>query len=221
MKQMLTDIKIFEELLKRYPELQVCADEIWSAYEALVDTHKKNGTLLVAGNGGSAADSDHIVGELMKSFRIQRSIAPKYGSVFKELFGEDGAKLYEGLEGAIPAISLPSISGLFTAYSNDRDPKMVFAQMVYGYGRENDAFLGISTSGNSLNIILAFMVAKAKKLKTIALTGRTGGRCSEYADIVIRVPSDETFSIQELHLPIYHALCAMEEAYFFQAKCVE
>ena len=98
---------------------------------------------------------------------------------------------------------------------------MVFAQMVYGYGRENDAFLGISTSGNSLNIILAFMVAKAKKLKTIALTGRTGGRCSEYADIVIRVPSDETFSIQELHLPIYHALCAMEEAYFFQAKCVE
>lgn len=218
MKEAMTVEQIFDELLERYPVLTACKEEIWAAYKAMQDAYRQGGKLLVAGNGGSAADSEHIVGELMKSFRIRRPIDSACASSLAEQFGADGENLAQSMEGALSAISLPSISGLSTAYSNDRDPQVVFAQMVYGYGRKGDVFLGITTSGNSQNVLNALMVAKAKGMRTVALTGKGGGKCPAFSEIVIQVPCEETFAIQELHLPIYHALCAMLESFFFKEE---
>lgn len=203
------------ELLERYPALEICREQYETAYAAIKNCYAQGGKVLVAGNGGSASDSEHIVGELMKSFLFNRKIDKFLENKLEELYQEDGKLLASKLEGALPAIPLTSMIALSSAYANDVDAAVAFAQMVNGLGSANDIFLGISTSGNSKNVLYAFMVAKSKGIKTIALTGKSGGKCGQYADIIINVPSEETFKIQEYHLPIYHTLCAMLEADFF------
>lgn len=206
------------ELFERYPELDVCKADFIKAYEAIKNSYSNGGKVLVAGNGGSSSDSEHIVGELMKSFLFNRKIENELENQLMQLYGEEGCDLASKLEGALAAIPLTSMPALTSAYANDVDAAVAFAQMVNGYGVEKDIFLGISTSGNSRNVIYALMTAKAKGMTTIALTGRNGGKCKTYADITICVPSEETFKIQEYHLPLYHVLCAMLEAYFFEEK---
>ncbi len=199
-----------ERLMKRYPMLVGMREEIELVFEMIKDSYEKGGKLLVCGNGGSAADSDHIVGELMKGFYKQR----KLPTAEKIRFGEQGEKL----QGALPAIALSQHSALSTAFLNDVDPDMVFAQQVYGYGAEDDVFLGLSTSGNSVNVISAAKVAAAKGMKVIAMTGKDGGAMRELCDVCLVVPAQMTADIQEFHLPIYHALCAMLEDYFFPGE---
>lgn len=210
--------QIYEELFARYPQLESCRHEIDLGFQALVGCYNAGGKLLIAGNGGSAADSEHIVGELLKSFMFLRKPDVKLMQRLQELFGEDGVMLANVLEGAFPAIPLTSLSAISTAFANDAEPTAIFAQLVNGLGRQEDLFLGISTSGNSKNILLALMAARAKGMKTLLLTGGNGGVCSKIADISICVPEKETFKIQELHLPIYHALCAMVEDELFVEK---
>ena len=199
-----------ERLMKRYPMLAGMREEIELVFYIMKDSYEKGGKLLVCGNGGSAADSDHIVGELMKGFYKQR----KRPAAEKIRFGEQGEKL----QGALPAIALSQHSALSTAFLNDVDPEMVFAQQVYGYGAEDDVFLGLSTSGNSVNVISAAKVAAAKGMKVIAMTGKDGGAMRELSDVCLVVPAQMTADIQEFHLPIYHALCAMLEDYFFPGE---
>lgn len=206
---------IFEELFERYPVLDVCRDDIWNAYETLKLSYENEGKLLVAGNGGSASDSEHIVGELMKGFVKPRKLSEKFGQKLKAVDEQMGKELAEKLQGAMPAIALVDHVALSTAYLNDVDPLLGFAQQINGYGKAGDVFLGISTSGNSKNILYACTIAKAKGLKVIGLTGRDGGKLKEMSDVAIVVPERETFKIQELHLPIYHCLCLMLEEYFF------
>lgn len=196
-----------ERLVKRYPALVAMKDEIEQVYEMIKDSYEKGGKLLACGNGGSAADSDHIVGELMKGFYKRRELSLEE----KIRFGEQGEKL----QGALQAIALTQHGALSTAFLNDVDPEMVFAQQVYGYGKEGDVFLGLSTSGNSVNVILAAKVAAAKGMKVITMTGKDGGMLKELSDVCLIVPAKVTADIQELHLPIYHAVCAMLEEYFF------
>ncbi len=210
--------ELMDELFQRYPVLSLCRADFEKAYNDLLKSYRAGGKLLVAGNGGSSADSEHIVGELMKSFLFNRKIESDFGSNLVKYFGEDGKALSEKLEGSLPAIPLTSMPALTSAFANDVDAAVSFAQMLYGYGSVDDVFLGISTSGNSKNIIYALMAAKAKGIKSIALTGGTGGKCRELADIVICVPETETFKIQELHLPVYHALCSMLEADLFEER---
>ena len=216
-KTMNTD-ELREELFTRYPKLEACRDSILEAFDALLAMYKNGGKLLLAGNGGSAADSDHISGELTKSFLFNRAIPSELEDNLVKLFGDDGKLLSEHLEGGLPAVPLTMMSASNTAFSNDKDPKTAFAQLVNALGKKGDIFLGITTSGNSENIIKALMVAKAKGIKSIALTGRTGGKCKGLADICICAPEDETFKIQELHLPIYHALCTMIESELFEER---
>jgi len=178
--------------------------------------YRSGGYLLITGNGGSSADSLHIVGELMKSFRFHRSIRADEKAKLTEMYEDEGAKLAELLEGALPAIALPTESALVTAYCNDSTTDAVFAQEVYGYGRPGDVLLAISTSGNSRNILLACMAARLKGMQIVGLTGETGGQMPAYCDVTIRVPTLMTFAVQEYHLPVYHALCAMLEATFFK-----
>lgn len=206
---------ILSELLERYPSLSACKDDINKAYELMKDAFASKGKLLVAGNGGSAADSEHIVGELMKGFVKKREIPESDKKAIEAVNAEYAKSLNQNLQGALPAIALTGHSALSTAYLNDVDGTLGFAQQVYGYGNKEDVFLGITTSGNSQNILYAMTVAKAKGLHTIALTGGTGGKVKELADACIIVPETETFKIQELHLPIYHALCLMLEDNFF------
>lgn len=220
MKKIMTAVELFEELFERYPALECCREDIKKAYEACVRTYERGGKILVAGNGGSASDSEHIVGELMKSFLVRRPADEKLCAKLKEKFGEEGMKMAESLEGTLCAIPLTSMPALSTAFLNDVDPLMTFAQMLSGYGKDGDVFIGITTSGNSKNILNAFMVANAMGIKTVALTGGSGGKCRTLADITVCVPSTETFKIQEYHLPVYHALCAMLEAHFFEKTAV-
>lgn len=210
--------ELHEELFARYPKLNSCSESFDTAFTALLSCCRRGGKLLIAGNGGSAADSEHIAGELMKSFLFLRKPDQKTACQLETLYGEDGVQLARVIEGAVPVIPLTSMPALSTAFANDVEPDACFAQMVNGLGQKQDLFLGISTSGNSRNILLALMVAKAKGMTTILLTGDSGGLCREKADIVICVDETETFKIQELHLPIYHALCAMLEAELFQEK---
>ncbi len=207
-----------EELFTRYPKLSSCTTDFDAAFSELLSCCRRGGKLLIAGNGGSAADSEHIAGELMKSFLFLRDPDRETTRRLEALYGEDGVQLARVIEGAVPVIPLTSMPALSTAFANDVEPDACFAQMVNGLGQPIDLFLGISTSGNSRNILLALMVAKAKGMKTILLTGNNGGFCREKADIAICVGETETFKIQELHLPIYHALCAMLEAELFQEK---
>ena len=206
------------KLITKYPTLAVCRADIEKAYEAIRASYEKGGKLLACGNGGSGADSEHIVGELMKEIIIKRPVSRELKEALAS-FGEEGKMLGEHLQGALPAITLTSNISLSTAYSNDAKPELVFAQQVMGYGNPGDVLLGISTSGNSKNVIYAVETAKAKGLVTIGLTGETGGRLKELCDICICAPSKVTYEIQEYHLPIYHALCIMIEEVFFGGVC--
>ena len=203
------------ELMKRYPQLVVVRKEIEESYEVLKKSYQNGGKLLIAGNGGSCADSEHIVGELMKGFCLERKVPGDFADTLKEIDLEMGTNLAAKLQGALPAIALDNHNALNTAYLNDVDGLLCYAQQVYGYGTTGDVFLGISTSGNSKNILNAAIVAKAKGMKVIGLTGEGGGKLADISDGVIKVPAKETFNIQELHLPVYHCLCLMLEKEFF------
>lgn len=202
-------------LIKRYPELNVCNESIVKAYRIIEDCYKSKGKLLIAGNGGSAADAEHMVGELMKGFKKQRKLSKDYSDRLIEVSPEYGKVLAKNLQGALPAIALDGHYALSTAYMNDCEPLLCFAQQVNGYGNKGDVFIGISTSGNSKNVIYAAVTAKAKGMKVIGLTGAKDSKLSDIANVCIRVPETETYMIQELHLPVYHALCLMVEEEFY------
>lgn len=204
-----------EVLLEQYPSLGCCKKEIQKAYGLLVSCYKNGSKLLVAGNGGSAADAEHIVGELMKGFKLSRKIPEEMQQKLQAIAPEEGKCLADKLQGALPAIALDGHIALSTAYLNDVDGTLIYSQQVYGYGHKGDLFLAISTSGNSENVLLASITAKAKEMKVIGLTGESGGRLQELADVTIAVPGKETYQIQELHLPVYHCLCLMLEEHFF------
>ena len=204
-----------EELLIRYPQLKECKTEIYDAYELLEKTFKEGGKLLICGNGGSASDSEHIVGELMKEFKMKRKISDEDSEKLKEIDSELGKILADNLQGALPSISLTSHYALQTAYMNDVMPELVFAQQVNGYGKPKDILLCISTSGNSKNVLYAAIVAKLRGMKVIGLTTSNENKLRKYCDACIGVPETETYKIQELHLPIYHWLCMMLEEKFF------
>lgn len=207
--------EILNDLIKRYPVLEPCKEDIYQAYKVLEECYLNGNKLLVAGNGGSAADAEHIVGELMKSFIKRRPLEEDFKKRMIELDEEMGCVLAEKLEGTLPALSLNMNIGLNTAFLNDVDGLLILAQEVQGYGKAGDVFLGISTSGNSVNVNYAAITAKAKGMKTIALTGKDGGKLKDKVDVAIVVKEMETYKIQELHLPIYHALCLMLEERFF------
>lgn len=204
-----------ERLIDRYPELSSCREQIQAAFEMIKDCYEQEGTLLICGNGGSASDAEHIVGELMKEFARKRPIPEEMQAMLKAVAPEDGEMIAKSLQGSLPALSLTGGLALSTAYANDANPVMGFAQQVYGYGKEGDVLLGISTSGNSKNVFYAMEVAKAKGMEIIALTGESGGRLKDIADVCICAPAKETADVQELHLPIYHTLCRMLEEAFF------
>ena len=207
--------EIFDSLFIRYPVLEGCKRSIYKAFELLKETVLRQNILYLAGNGGSAADSEHIVGELMKSFMAKRPIDEKLADKLKSLYGEEGEKLSLDLEGGFRAVSLPSLISLSTAIINDVNSDVMFAQMLNSIGVEGDVFWGISTSGNSKNIVNAAMLAKAKGLKVMALVGQKECRLDALCDVIIHVPETETYKVQELHLPVYHALCAMLESEFY------
>lgn len=202
-------------LEERYPQLSVCNDAIKGAYEIMEQAYANGRKLLVCGNGGSASDSEHIVGELMKEFKLKRKVYKNQAEAMKRIDSELGSVLAEHLQGALPAITLTGHSSLTTAFMNDSLPELIFAQQVNGYGKAGDVFLGISTSGNSRNVLFAAVAAKAKGLKVIGLTGAKDSRLAQLADLCIQVPEMETYKIQELHLPVYHCLCMMLEEHFF------
>jgi D-sedoheptulose 7-phosphate isomerase len=204
-----------QQLISRYPPLGLVKNNIREAGELLIKTFESGGKLLVTGNGGSASDSEHIVGELMKSFVRKRPLPGDYVSNLEKINPEIAGYLSPRIQPGLPAIALTCHSSLISACINDIDGDIIFAQQVYGYGNAGDAFLGISTSGNSKNIVYAAVAAKAKGLKVIALSGNSGGKLAKYADVAIVVPETETYKIQELHLPVYHALCLLIEEYFF------
>lgn len=202
-------------LLKRYPSLKGIKADIIAGYLVMEECYEQGGKLLVAGNGGSAADSEHIAGELMKRFKTPRPVKHEFAERLKAIDPERGATLAKNLECSLTAIPLVSHEALTTAYINDVDGLGVFAQQLFGFGRSGDVFLGISTSGNSANIINAAIVAKALGIKVIGLTGASGGELALSADVVVKAPETETYMIQELHLPIYHCWCLMLEERFF------
>lgn len=202
-------------LLERYPILDIIKQDIINAYLIMEECYENGGKLLIAGNGGSAADSEHIAGELMKCFKIQRPVSEEYAKRLIEIDPDRGPGLAKKLERSLMAIPLVAHEALTTAYINDVDGLSVFAQQLMGFGRKGDVFLGISTSGNSKNIMNATVVARASGIKVIGLTGSAGGELAEVSDVAIKVPETETYMIQELHLPVYHCLCLMLEDRFF------
>ena len=204
-----------DQLIERYPQLIVCREEIIEAYELLESAYNHGRKLLVSGNGGSASDSEHIVGELMKEFRLKRKVYANQAESLRQIDMEMGKVLAENLQGALPAICLTGHSALSTAFMNDSNADLIFAQQVNGYGKPGDVYLGISTSGNSKNVLYAAITAKSKGLKVIGLTGEKVNKLMTFADVCIRVPESETYKIQELHLPVYHCLCLMLEEKFF------
>ena len=207
---------MLNELVMRYPVLGIVRDDVNKAYSLLEACYENGGKLLIAGNGGSAADAEHIVGELMKGF-VKRRPLPK--ELKRALIDTDpirGSELSEKLQQGLPAIALTNHAALSSAFANDVDGMLSYAQQVNGYGKAGDVFLGISTSGNSENVMYAAVTAKAKGMKVIGLTGRDGGKLAKLADVAIVVPEQETYKIQELHLPIYHALCLMLEDHFYE-----
>lgn len=207
--------KHIEVLVNRYPVLNSVKDEIVEAYFLLVESYKNEGKLLIAGNGGSAADAEHIVGELMKGFKLPRKLNENFTDKLISENEELGTVLAESLQGALPAIALDGHPALSTAYMNDCEPLLCFAQQVNGYGKAGDVFLGISTSGNSKNILYAATTAHAKGMKVIGLTGAKDSKLTQMSDVCIKVPQTETYMIQELHLPVYHCLCLMLEDELF------
>ncbi|MDD6563866.1 MAG: SIS domain-containing protein [Clostridiales bacterium] len=196
-----------KELLKRYPALSECKEDIIAARDLIIDTYSNKKKILVCGNGGSAADCEHIVGELMKGFLKKREVTDN----------RIPEELRKNLQGALPAISLPSQCAVLSAFINDVAPDMMYAQLVYGYAKENDLVMGISTSGNSKNVVNAIEVARCVGAKTLSLTGSGKSKLSELSTVTIRVPETETYKVQEYHLPIYHYLCAEAEKCFFES----
>lgn len=194
-----------KELLQNHPALEACKEQIEAALRLMIETYENGGKVLLCGNGGSAADCEHIVGELMKGFLLKRPVHDE----------RIPAELRRNLQGSLPAISLPSQIAVLSAFLNDVEPQMLYAQLVYGYASDKDLVVGISTSGNSENIVNALRVAKAVGAKTLALTGEKPSRLSELCDVTVQAPSRETYRIQEYHLPIYHYLCAAVEKHFF------
>lgn len=207
--------KQLNELIQLYPNIASCEQDIAQAYCILRDCYLNQGKLLIAGNGGSAADAEHITGELMKSFKKSRDLPIELKQKLVELDPIRGKYLGQTLEQPLTAIALVCHEALSTAFLNDRDGKAIFAQQVLGYGKSGDVLLGISTSGNSENVLYAAIMAKTLGMKVVALTGAEGGKLKELADCSIRVPETETYKIQELHLPVYHCLCMMLENYFW------
>lgn len=204
------------QLIWRYPVLKANEKEIRQLCDAVISCYKKGGKLLVCGNGGSCADAEHIVGELMKGFLKKRELSEKKLSQMITDVPELATLGVDKLQQGLPAIALNSGVALTTAFANDCDPDLIYAQQVLGLGKKGDVFLGISTSGNAKNVFAAAAVAKSMGITTIALTGKTGGKLKEVCDISVVVAEDETYMIQELHLPVYHALCATVEEYFFK-----
>lgn len=210
--------KHIKVLMQRYPQLSAARQDIIDAYSIMEECYMNDGKLLVAGNGGSAADSEHIAGELMKRFETSRTIPDEFAIRLKEIDHVKGEKLAKTLEQGLMAIPLVAHEAMTTAYINDVDGEGVFAQQLYGFGRKGDVFLGISTSGNSRNILNATVVARALGIKVIGLTGNTGGELATVADVAVVVPERRTYMIQELHLPVYHCWCLMLETKFFDGK---
>lgn len=208
-------MKHIDLLVERYPFLESAKNDIVAAYLLLEESYENGGKLLVAGNGGSAADAEHIVGELMKGFKLSRKPETDFAERLVAENQELGSVLAENLQGALPAIALDGHPALSTAYMNDCEPLLCFAQQVNGYGKSGDVFLGISTSGNSKNVLYAATTAHAKGMKVIGLTGAKDSKLRDMSDVCIKAPQTETYMIQELHLPIYHCLCLMLENKFF------
>lgn len=205
--------RILSKLIENYPELEANVPEIMEAYHMMIECFDRKHKLLLCGNGGSASDCDHIAGELLKGFTLKRALP----ETLKEAFVQHGAdeRFAENLQGALPAISLVGQAAFSTAFLNDVNPLFVFAQQVYGLGKQGDILLGISTTGNSENIANAAIVARQKGIKVIGLTGYDGGKLGQLSDIVIKVPAKETYRIQEYHLPVYHAICEMIERHYW------
>lgn len=208
-------MKYINLLVERYPSLDFVKDDIVAAYLLMEEAYENGGKLLVAGNGGSAADAEHIVGELMKGFKLSRKLEAGFAEQLVAENVELGGILAENLQGALPAIALDGHPALSTAYMNDCEPLLCFAQQINGYGKPGDVFLGISTSGNSKNMLFAATTAHAKGMKVIGLTGAKDSKLMDMSDVCIKAPQTETYMIQELHLPIYHCLCLMLEDKFF------
>ena len=207
---------MLNDLIRRYPVLSSIQEDIEKAYKVLVECYENGGKLLIVGNGGSAADSEHIVGELMKGFVKRRPVDDAMRKALSEVDPARGAALAEKLQGGLPAIALTAHTALSTAFANDMDPVMCYAQQVHGYGKPGDVFLGISTSGNAENVMYAAVTAKAKGMKVVALTGKDGGKLAKISDVAMIMPEQETYKIQELHLPVYHVLCLMLEEHFYE-----
>lgn len=207
---------MLNELITRYPILNDCKVEIKSSAEKIIECYENGGKLLICGNGGSCADGEHIVGELMKGFLKIRPVNDDKKAEMKSNCPLLTDELLSKLQGALPAISLPSIAGLNSAFCNDVDPELIYAQSLMSLGNKGDVLLALSTSGNSKNVYAATKVAKGLGLTVIGLTGKTGGKLKEISDICICAPETETFKIQELHLPIYHYICAKVEEHFFK-----
>lgn len=203
-------------LISRYPQLDSCKKEIALAVNKIIECYHKSGKLLLCGNGGSAADCEHISAELMKGFLKPRCLTERKKSEMKQNNNYIEASVLEKLQGGLPAIALPSLTALNSAMSNDIDPRLIYAQPLMALAGQNDILVAISTSGNSENVCCAAEVAKALGMKVIALTGASGGRIKKISDISICVPERETFKVQELHLPVYHCICAMVENHFFE-----
>ncbi len=201
---------LFHGLFQRYPELEICKNDIYNAFTAMAQSLKNGGKILCCGNGGSAADCDHFVGELMKGFLKKRPLSAEEKEKFSDSFVADN------LQKGLPAISLCSHSALMTAFENDAVPSLVFAQQVYAYAKKDDALLCLSTSGNSENAVYAAQAAKAAGVVSLAITGSKESKLSGLCDICIRLPETETYKIQELTLPVYHCIAAMLEDYFFE-----
>lgn len=206
---------ILNRLFERHPLLYTFKKAIGEAAEMIINCYSNGGKLLVCGNGGSCSDSDHIVGELMKSFESKRPIEKAIEEKLTEVSGERGKYLSQKLESGLPAISLTSQTALITAICNDIDANLIFAQQVIGYGKAKDVLIGLSTSGNSQNVVDACITAKAMDMKVIGLTGMTGGKMKQYCDILLNVPEKRTTYVQELHLPVFHALCLLIENHFY------
>lgn len=214
-------IKHIDLLIKRYPVLESIKGNIIEAYLVMEECYLNGGKMLIAGNGGSAADAEHIAGELMKRFKILRPVSLDYAEKLIEVDADRGSALAKNLECSLMAIPLVAHEALTTAYINDVDGLGVFAQQLFGYGCEGDVFLGISTSGNSKNVMSATVVARASGIKVIGLTGAKGGELAEVSDVAVKVPETETYMIQELHLPIYHCWCLMLEDKFLEIDSAE
>ena len=204
-----------DQLLGRYSALQVCRQELLDAVTAICESYRSGHKLIACGNGGSAADAEHIVGELMKGFLLPRHLAPAMRARMQQVCPDEADYFMDNLQGALPALSMVNQVALNTAFANDQAPDLSFAQQLLGMGEAGDILLAISTSGNSTNVVYAVQMAKVKDVKSIVLTGKSGGRLKDLADIVICVPEDETYRIQEYHLPIYHMLCIAAENEFF------